>query len=63
MDAKDKVLKILLNALPVVLMIGLIPVIGNDYILTAAYGTIIAAAFATRYERRTGSSSSSEQAS
>lgn len=33
-------------------MIGLIPVIRNDHLLTAVYGTIIAAAFATRYERK-----------
>jgi len=33
---------IVLNAIPIVIMIGLIPVVADDYALTALYGAIIA---------------------
>jgi hypothetical protein len=39
-----KVWKIFLNTIPVLLMIGLIPFIWNDYTLTAVYAVIVAAA-------------------
>jgi hypothetical protein len=38
----EKTKKILLNALPVLLMIGLIPIIANDYVLTLLYIALIA---------------------
>ena len=36
---------IALNAVPVLLMIGLIPLVRNDYVLTALYAAIIVVAF------------------
>lgn len=36
-----KVLKIFYNAVPVIIMIGLIPIIQNDYLLTIIYIVII----------------------
>jgi hypothetical protein len=47
-----KAARILLNAVPILLMIGLIPLVRNDYALTAAYVAIIAVALAIRrYEK------------
>jgi hypothetical protein len=40
-----KVYAIFLNAVPILLMVGLIPFIWNDYVLTAVYAAIVAAAF------------------
>jgi hypothetical protein len=40
----NKIFRIALNAIPVLLMIGLIPIVANDYILTLLYGVIIVAA-------------------
>jgi hypothetical protein len=40
-----KILRIFLNTIPVLLMVGLIPFIWNDYVLTGVYAAIIAAAF------------------
>jgi len=40
----NKALKIFLNALPTLAMIGLIPLVRNDYLLTAIYIVIIVAA-------------------
>ncbi len=40
-----KIWHIFLNTIPVLLMIGLIPFIWNDYALTAVYAVIVAAAF------------------
>lgn len=37
-----KLLRILLNALPILLMIEMIPFVTNDYVLTALYVAIIA---------------------
>lgn len=42
---------LLLNALPVIVMIGLIPLVGNDYILTIIYTVIIIAALAIKHEK------------
>lgn len=47
----NKSLLILLNALPVLVMVGLIPFIGNDFILAGTYIAIIIAAFAIRRGR------------
>lgn len=44
-----KTLAIFLNAIPVLLMIGLIPFIKNDYILTLIYIGIIATDLAVKY--------------
>ncbi len=52
MKLKDKILKIFLNTIPVILMIALIPVFKNDYILTGIYALIIAVSFAIKYEQK-----------
>ncbi len=44
--------KILLNALPVIFMIGLISFIQNDTLLTLVYVIVIAASFLVKYEKR-----------
>lgn len=46
-----KSIEIFLNAIPVLIMIGLIPVIQNDYYLALAYLGIIAVAFGMRHTR------------
>jgi len=46
-----KAFLILLNAIPMLIMINLIPIIGNDYILAGVYILIIVAAFLIRYEK------------
>lgn len=48
---QKKVSAIFLNALPVILMIGLIPIIGNDYTLAFAYLIIITAALWMKKEK------------
>lgn len=49
---QNKALKIFINIIPVILMIGLIPVIRNDYWLTAVYVLIIAISFFIKYEKK-----------
>ena len=46
------IVKIFLNAIPVILMIGLIPFVKDDLMLTVIYCGIIGAAFGVRYEKR-----------
>ena len=46
----SKALKILFNAIPIALMIGLIPVVRNDYLLSLIYVIIISIALAIKYE-------------
>ena len=46
-----KILKIFANALPILLMIGLIPFVTDDYLLTALYVAIIAIALFIKRER------------
>ena len=46
------ILGIFLNALPVVIMIGLIPFIQNDFVLTLVYAAIIFVSFLVKYEKR-----------
>ncbi len=41
MESKEKIIHIALNAIPVVLMIGLIPLVSDDYLLTGAYISIM----------------------
>ncbi len=48
----NKLSKIILHALPVVIMIGLIPVFKNDFVLTGIYVLIIIISFAINYERK-----------
>jgi len=47
----DKINYIALNAIPVLVMIGLIPLVQNDYSLTLAYVLVIAVAFLIRKEK------------
>lgn len=52
MGMKIKILKIFLNTFPIIVMIGLIPLIKNDYYLTSAYVFIIIISFIIKYEKR-----------
>ncbi len=52
MSIKNKTLKIFLEAIPIILMIILIPVIINDYILTIVYILIIAVSFIIKYNKQ-----------
>jgi hypothetical protein len=45
-----KVFSIFLNAIPLLVMIGLIPLVANDYVLTAIYVVIIFISLAVRRE-------------
>ena len=47
----QKFLKILLNAVPIILMIGLIPIVQNDYLLTIIYCVIIIFSLAFKREK------------
>ena len=49
---KNKILKIFFNAVPIILMIVLIPSVGDDYYLTAIYVVIIAASLLIKYEKK-----------
>ena len=49
MSAKEKIIQILLNMIPIVVMVGLIPFIKNDYILAGIYLFIIAASLIIKY--------------
>lgn len=49
---KNKSLRILLNAIPIILMIILIPIISNDYLLTSIYILIIIVALLIKYEEK-----------
>lgn len=44
--------KVITNALPIVVMIGLIPLIQNDFVLTAVYGVFILAALAIHQDKK-----------
>ena len=46
------ILKIFLQSAPVILMIGLIPLVPDDFTLTVLYCGLIGAAFGIRYEKR-----------
>jgi len=43
-----KVIQILINTVPIFIMIGLIPLVTNDYVLTAIYVVLIVAALAIK---------------
>jgi cell division protein FtsW (lipid II flippase) len=49
---KNKTIRIFLNALPIILMIALIPLFQNDYALAIIYAAIIAASFAIKYQEK-----------
>ncbi len=49
---RNKPSQLVLNALPILLMIGLIPLVKNDYLLTGLYIAIIAIALALKREPR-----------
>ncbi len=46
-----KIIPIFLNALPVLIMIGLIPIISNDYFLSLLYLIIISVSVAVKKEK------------
>jgi hypothetical protein len=52
MKTKEKVLAIFLSIVPIILMIGIIPLFENDYFLVGVYVAIIATAFVIKYERK-----------
>lgn len=47
-----KIRNIFLNSIPILIMIGLIPVIENDYLLTLIYVVIIAVSLIVRLESK-----------
>jgi hypothetical protein len=51
MNSKNKATKIILNLIPIVLMIALIPFVVNDYLLTGIYVVIIAISLFIRHEK------------
>lgn len=52
MGQKTNMKKSILNIIPILLMIGLIPLIQNDYLLTTVYIIISVIAFAIKYEKK-----------
>jgi hypothetical protein len=48
----EKIYKIFIETIPVLIMIGLIPLIKNDYSLTLAYIVIIAVSLLVKYEKK-----------
>jgi len=47
----NKVFKIILNVIPILMMIGLIPLVRNDFVLTGMYAAIIVVALLIKRER------------
>lgn len=47
-----KILKILREVIPILIMIGLIPLVGNDYLLTFFYLVIIVIALFIKWNKR-----------
>ena len=50
-DIMSKTIKIFLNIIPVFIMIGLIPIMQNDYVLTSVYVAIIILLFLIKREK------------
>jgi|SRR3989344_3417706 len=48
----NKIIKILIQAMPILLMIILIPFIKNDYLLSIAFIVIISVSLLIKYEKR-----------
>ena len=51
MNLKNKIINIVLNIIPILVMIWLIPVIENDYLLTLIYIVIILISFVVKKEK------------
>lgn len=51
MNLKNKIEKIVLNVIPILVMIGLIPIIQNDYVLAVFYVLIIFLSFEIRRDK------------
>lgn len=51
MSVKNKIINIVLNIIPILVMIGLIPIIQNDYLLTVVYIVIILVSFWIKKEK------------
>ncbi len=51
MNIKDKILRIILNTIPIILMIIIIPIFKNDYILTGIYIGIITISLLIKYSK------------
>src|ERR1035437_1312018 len=51
MPLKNKIINFILNVIPILIMIGLIPVIQNDYFLTLIYIVIILVSFSIKREK------------
>lgn len=51
MSLKNKIINIVLNVIPILVMIGLIPFIQNDYLLTIVYVGIILISFFVKKEK------------
>jgi len=47
----QKIYSIILNALPIILMVGLIPFIKDDYLLSLVYAILIVVLFFIKYEK------------
>lgn len=52
MNVKTKIYQIILNFIPILCMIGLIPLTKNDYILALSYIGIITLSFFIKYEKK-----------
>ena len=52
MKIKTKIIKIFLNAIPILLMIVFVPLFTNDYLLGGIYILIIIASFLIKYEKK-----------
>lgn len=50
----NKVLKIFLNSLPILAMVGTIPLVKNDYLLSGVFGLIIVVSFIIKREPKEG---------
>ena len=50
MKLRNKILHILFNAVPIILMIALIPFVKDDYILTGIYIVLIVMSFTIKYQ-------------
>lgn len=48
----DKIYKIVLNSIPILVMVGLIPLISNDLVLMTAFGLVISGSFFIKIERK-----------
>ncbi len=51
MDGMSKVFRIFKEGIPVLLMIGLIPLVTNDYVLTFLYAVVIAVSLQVKREK------------